>query len=177
MRSNYFIIFFSIGLLSCQSFNNASKKKEKVETIELEFEIITDKISMEEIKKITNFREKINAYKNLEILASLKQTNKTSEKIKLYTFSTHENFEIIDTQLKSKDTLINHYHYQILIDPDSFEPFGYIEVEPEGFIADTFNIVNEFNFFQSDPDTFLIRIKETYLEKELYSNWDTLILN
>lgn len=187
MRSPIFklsiIIFLLIAITSCQIKKEVIKSNQegnkKVETVKIEFEILTDEINLGEIKKINDFRKKLKAYSDFEILARLKQTNKTTENIELDNFIIYENFEITNIEKESKDDLIRFYDYTPILDPETYEPFeinGIREIKPNEYTIDTINLVNDFRFYLSNSDTLLIRVKKQYFEKEIFSNWDTLIL-
>lgn len=148
----------------------------KVETVKLDFEILSDEIFLGEIKKIDDFRKKLKAYYDFEIIATLKQINKTTENIELDNFTTYDNFEITNLNQEKRDDLIRFYDYTPIFDPETYEINGIRDTEPNEYFIDTLNLVNDFRFFLSNPDTLLIRIKKQYFEKEMYSNWDTLIL-
>ena len=175
------IIFLFFKVTSCQIKKEAIKSNrenlEKIEPVKLDFEILTDEISLDKIKEIDDFRKRLIAYMNFEIVATLKQINKTNENIELDNFIIHENFEIINIKGESKDTLIRFYDYTLVFDPETYEMDGIRDIKPNEFSIDSINLVNDFRFYLSDPDTLLIRIKKQYFEKEIYSNWDTLILN
>lgn len=183
MRSIIFIIsliiFFSFGITSCHIKKEATKSHtndiEKKEWIELDFEILTDEISLNEIKKIEDFKERLIAYLNLEILATLKQISKTDKNIKFDHLIINENFEIINIKRESKSDLIRSYDYTPIFDPETYED-EIRDLKPNQYSIDSINLVNDFKFYSSAPDTFLIRIKKQYFEKEIYSNWDTLII-
>lgn len=174
------ILFLLFEITSCQIKKEVLKSNqednEKVDTVKLDFEILSDEISLGEIKKIDDFRKKLKAYYDFEIIATLKQINKTTENIELDNFITYENFEITNLNQEKKDDLIRFYDYNPIFDPETYEINGIIDTEPNEFSIDTLNLVNDFRFFLSNPDTLLIRIKKQYFEKEIYSNWDTLIL-
>ena len=165
---------------SCQINESITKSNkdsiENIGEIKLDFEILTDEISLDEINKIDKFKKKLIAYSNFEIVATLKQINKTSENIEIDNFIVYENFEIIDVQKQSKDDLINVYHYTPIFNPETYEINGIKMLKPDEFSIDSLNLVNDFRFYVSNPDTLLIRIKKQYFEKEIYSNWDTLII-
>ena len=174
------IIFLSFEMTSCQIKKEALQSNradnEKIEMVQLDFEILTDEISLEEIKKIEDYKKKLLAYYNFEILATLKQTNNTVENITLSNFIVHENFEIVNLKKEPKDDLIRFYDYSIVFDPETYETDVVRNIMPNEFSIDTINLVNDFKFYLSNPDTLLIRIKKQYFKKEMYSTWDTLII-
>ena len=174
------IIFFSFEITSCRIKKDSVKYykegNENKESVKLDFEILTDEISLDKIKKIGDFKEKLIAYSNFKILAILKQVNKTSKSIELYNFITYENFEITNVKKENKNELISFYDYTPIFDPETYEIYGTRDIMPNEYSIDTINLVNNFQFHLSNPDTFLIRIKNQYFEKEIYSNWDTLII-
>jgi len=174
------IIFLSFEITSCRIKKDSVKYykegNENKESVKLDFEILTDEISLDEIKKISDFKEKLTAYSNFEILARLKYINKTIESIELYNFITYENFEITNVKKENKNELIRFYDYTPIIDPETYELYGIRNIKPNEYFIDTINLMNNFEFLLSNPDTFLIRIKNQQFEKEIYSTWDTLIL-
>jgi len=140
------------------------------ESIRLDFDII--------LKEVENMKGmKIMDYRNHELLATLKQTNQSSATIKVETpaFIVYENYEIINVRGANRDSLIGHYDYSIVFDPETYNDF-IVSLPPNHFSIDTVNLVNDFNFYLSGPDTLLIRIKKHHLEDYIYSNWDTLII-
>jgi len=172
-------ILFSFVLTSCLIKRNAKKlSTDNIEKISLDFEIVSDEISFEAINEIDSFKNKLIAYSNFEIIATLKQINKTSRSVKLDDFIVYENFEITNTKREKKDDLITEYHYSIIMDPETYETIGVedIMLKPNEYSIDSINLVKDFRFYLSDPDTLLIRIKKVYFEKEIYSNCDTLII-
>ena len=174
------ILFLSFEMTSCQIKKETIKSNqandEKIEQVQLDFEILTEEISLEEIKKIDDFRKKLTAYNNFEILATLKQTNKTTEKITLDNFIVYENYEITNIKKERKDDLIHFYDYSIVFDPETYLTEVIEKIMPNEYSIDTLNLVNDFKFYSSNPDTLLIRMKKQYFEKTIYSNWDTLII-
>ena len=184
MRSPIFklaiILFLLFEIASCQIKKEVLKSNpednEKIETVKLDFEILTDEISLGDIKKIDDFRKKLKAYYDFEIISTLKQINKTAENIELDNFITYENFEITNLNKERKDDLIRFYDYTLIIDPETYEISGIRNTESNEYVIDTINLVNDFRFYLSNSDTLLIRIKKQYFGKEIFSNWDTLIL-
>jgi hypothetical protein len=174
------IIFLSFEITSCKIKKEAIKSNreanEKIEMVKLDFEILTDEISLNEIKEIDDFKKRLIAYSNFEILATLKQINKTIENIELGNFITHDNFEIVNVKKERKDDLIIFYDYTPIFDPETYEANEIRDIMPNEYSIDTMNLVNDFRFYLSNPDTLLIRIKKQYFEKEIHSNWDTLII-
>ena len=170
------VISLSFEITSCQIkkevINSSRNDNKKTELVELNFEILTDKISFDEINKIDDFKQKLRTYLNLEILATLKQISITVEKIELDNFIIYENFEITNLKKEPKDDLIIYYDYTPVFDPETYEDM----IDPKKYSIDTINLVNDFRFYKSAPDTLLIRIKKQYFEKYFYSNWDTLMI-
>ncbi len=186
MRSLIFIlsimIFFSVEIISCkikkEVLNSNEEDYEKIESVKLDFEILTDEISLEEINRIDDFRAKVISYSNFEILATLKQINKTEDSIEVDNFIIYENFDIVNIDKINRADLISFYDYSIVLDPETFEIYGITDkkLKPNGHLIDSINLVKDFRFYLSKPDTFLIRIKKQYFGKEICSNWDTLVV-
>lgn len=175
------VIFLFLEIISCQIKKEVLKPHQeddrKEKTVKLDFEILINEISLDEIKKIEDFRKKINVYLDLEIIATLKQINKTTENIEFDRFVTYENFEITNTQKENKNILIGFYDYTPVFTPETSEEMYQIKyTKPDEYSIDSINLVDNFNFYLSNSDTLLIRVKKQYLEKEIFSNWDTLII-
>ena len=162
--------FLTLLLSACFPNKAAINPNQNSEKVKLEFEILTDEILIDALDK-----DRVINYIKSEILATLKQTNQSNELVTLDNFIIYENFEITDLNKQSKEDLIAHYDYSIVFDPETYEDDN-PEIKPNDATIDTLNLVSNFRFYKSDADTLLIRIKKTYFEKEIYSNWDTLIV-
>ncbi len=173
-------MFFFIEITSCQIKKESTKHPLNIDVkkdlVKLDFEILTDKFSLDQFRKIDDGKERLIAYSTSKILAVLKQTNRSNEKLEVGDFIIYENFEITNLKKESKEELITFYDYSIVFDPETYESDEDVELKPGEYFIDTLNLVDNFKFYHSNFDTFLIRIKKSYFEKELYSNWDTLIL-
>ncbi len=171
------ILFFLLEITSCQiKKEGLNTNTNKIEKVALVFEILKDEISFDSIKKIADSKTKMLAYWDFEILATLKRLNKTTEKIELTHFIVFENFEITNLKKEPKEELIRHYDYSIVFDPENYESDMIRKIMPTEYEIDTLNLSNDFRFYLSKPDTLLIRVKEFQLGKEVYSNWDTLVV-
>jgi len=183
MRSLIFlllvIICFSFRASSCQLKKELiESNREDREKIKLDFTILTEEIDLAEIKAIEDDRKKEIAYSDLEIIAILKQINNSVEYIEIDNLIIPENLEILNIQKKRKEDLIIFYDYTPVLDPETFEIYGSQNtiLKSKEYFIDTINLVANFSFYLSNSDTFLIRIKKQYSKKEIYSNWDTLVI-
>jgi len=178
----YFIfsIVILLQLASCNfkqlspdtSLKNIPIKENRVS---IEFDIlqnIDDKVRMLEWETI---------WSDYKMLATVKQINTSDTIVEILkpAFIINENFEIKNLKGERVDSLISENHYQFLIDPGTYEMFNKpTNLKPKEFSIDTINFASDFKFNTLiQPDTFLIRVKNFTLEKNSYSNWDTLIID
>lgn len=119
-------------------------------------------------------------YLEIKIPATLKQVNYSNATVEIDSdrmFVWDENYQISNLKGEPQDSLINDYHYQVLFDPDSYTSPTTVKLKPNDFLIDTVNLTQEFNFYLSSSDTFLIRMKDIVNSGNwIYSNWDTLIV-
>jgi len=166
-------------------FNREKGKANEI--IKIEFEILTDEIAIDEINKFNTYREKRIAYLDLDILATFKRINNTEYIVEVDDFIVHENFDIINIKDENRDSLVRQYDYSISFDPETYEIWGNEALKPNEYALDSTYLEENFNFYLSGPDTFLIRMKDSFINPEtstptkinwdtIYSNWDTLII-
>ncbi len=121
------------------------------------------------------------SYYDYDMSATIKQINTSDTIIEITKpiFIVWENFEIKNMKGESVDSLIKDYDFTLIFNPETYELYNKpTKLKPKEFSIDTINLVHDFNFsILNEPDTFLIRIKNYFLEENIYSNWDTLIIN
>jgi len=168
------ITLMLIQLTSCgirkENTTTLNNRIEDNQSVKLDFNILPKEVSFRGMK--------VMEYIESELLATIKHANLTNDSLRLYYHNsiTFENYEIKNVNGEHKeDSLLQHYDYSIIFDPDTYEPPS-ITLEPNEFITDTLNLIRDFRFDLAKLDTFLIRVRKHHDEGFIYSNWDTLII-